>query len=102
MTGIPLLENSSSMGVLMFVLEHDGCTKQDVYNGYKHNSGIASRISELADAGLIRFEKVGYRGSGTALFLTDSGREVASRLKEIAEILYESDRLRCSAFHTGS
>lgn len=85
--GIPILENSSNIGVLLYVLNHDGCTKQEVYTCYKRNSMMSKRIDELVEKGFLWIESVGYRGSGTALHLTEKGGAVASRLQEISSII---------------
>lgn len=93
MYGIPLLENTSNIGIVLFVLENEGCTRQQVYDGYKRNALMPQRIDSLVDAGVLySTEGAGPRNRNSRIFLTDKGRKVALMLRRISELLPDGER----------
>ncbi len=83
---IRLLEPAHTMSVLLYVLEHDGCMKTDVYRAICHNSTMARKLDALRDAGLL----VHVLGDdATRLHLTEKGRRVAEILGEIRRVIGE-------------
>lgn len=93
--GIPVLENSVSIGILLWLLENDGATKQALYDGVSHTSSMPIRLAELESSGLIETAPVGRHSRATAVYLTDEGRIVAERLGEISSVLESISDRRC-------
>lgn len=81
---IRILESSCVMEALIFISEHEGCTKMDVYRGVVRNSAMPAKLDMMAEAGLISFSA---RGRSTGIDLTDTGRRVAACLAEIRDTL---------------
>lgn len=93
MPGIPLLENTSNIGLILFILQNEGCTRQQVYDGYKRNALMPQRIDSLVDAGVLySTEGAGSRNRNSRLFLTERGREIALMLRRISELLPDGER----------
>lgn len=88
--GIALLEDSFTMGLLLYILENDGCIKADIYSGYRRNDRIPGKIAELEDAGLVSI--VGgqeYDRRRGCVHLTEKGRRLALHIRAISGILGE-------------
>ena len=92
MTGIPVLQNTVCIPILIYLLDNDGATKSRVYSDVSHTGTTADRIEDLAECGLVELERTGLNGRATAIWLTDEGREVARRLKEISELVSDAGR----------
>lgn len=83
--GIRVLEEKHMVSIILHLLEHDGCTKTDLYNGVSKNPRMPDKLDLLESAGLVR--QVQRQDSpAVTLMLTDAGRG-------IAECLAEADRV---------
>lgn len=79
-----LLEPAHTISAILYIHEHDGCMKVEVYRGVSHNATMSKKLDALADAGIIEC-----RSSERATFLhiTDKGRRIAELLQEIGAVL---------------
>lgn len=68
-----------SIDILLYVADHPGCKKVDIYRDVTRNSSTVSRIGIMEDAGLLSVED---HGRVTFLSLTDKGRTVARLFRE--------------------
>ena len=83
-----IFESAHTMSVLLFVHEHPGCLKTDVYRGVSHNPSLPSKFDALEAAGLLIQDR--YPGS-TRLTLTDKGSRVAVLLGSIRDEIGKGD-----------
>ncbi len=81
---VAVLENSHSITLLVYIYKHDGCTKSDLYERVSRNCRMPYKLNDLEAAGLI---KQVLDGRSTRVFITDLGKEVASRLAEVMDLL---------------
>lgn len=79
-----VLESSHMIATMLYVADHDGCRKIDVYNDISHNSTMPKKIDMLEDAGLIVQTEV---NRGIIITITDKGRAVAEKLRGIKGIM---------------
>ena len=82
-----MLESSHMMEIILYVRDHDGCLRSDIYRGVSHNYSIPGKIDALEGCGLIAGSA---DGRSTRYTLTDRGARVASLLAEIREVLRDA------------
>lgn len=83
---LSLLESSRSMSILLFIREHEGCRKMELYDAVCGDGRMPKKLDNLEAAGLIAQKR---SGMSTFLSLTDKGRRVADVLEEIQRIMEE-------------
>lgn len=83
-----ILQISNIMDVLMFLAEHDGCTKMEMYRCVSYNSAMAGKVRMLEESGMIAQTA---DGRATRVSLTERGRRVAELLVRIRDTM-ESGR----------
>lgn len=83
---LSLLESRQSMRTVLFIREHEGCRKMELYDAVCGDGRMPKKLDNLEAAGLIVQERV---GMSTLLSLTGKGRRVADALKEIQRIMEE-------------
>ncbi len=81
---VTVLENSHSITLLVYIYEHDGCTKSDLYEEVSRNCRMPYKLNDLEAAGLIKQVP---DGRSTRVFITDLGKEIAVRLAEVIQLL---------------
>lgn len=81
---IEIFGNTHSLSMLIYLTDHSGCTKSELYQEVVRNSRMPDKLNVLEEAGLI--EQV-QDGRATKLFITGRGVEVAKHLNEIEDIL---------------
>ena len=70
----------------MFLDEFGDCIKSQLYGSVSKTSSMPRRLDAMEAAGLI--VQTGYRGSNVrVLSLTDLGRDVARRLRDIKSVM---------------
>lgn len=79
------------MTILIYIAEHEGCMKSDIYRDIVHNSSLPKRFDRLEEAGLIVQTR---DDRATRLSLTAAGRQVAARLMEIRDLMVPRWRVR--------
>lgn len=82
--GTAVFENTHSIGIMLHLLEHDGCMKGELYDAVCRNSRMARKIDDLEDEGLLVQENA---GRVTFLHLTENGRRVAEMLREVDRLM---------------
>lgn len=82
--GIGILESSHAIQILIFLLDHDGCRKLELYEGVTRTNFISRKIDDLEYAGLIEQH---IDGRATRIFLTSSGRIAAAKLREVRDVI---------------
>lgn len=83
MVGLDVLNEKHALNILLYVYRHDGCMKTELYSGVNSRSRLPEKIQGLDDAGLLTQDV----SRSTRLYITDSGKQVASKLAEIEGIL---------------
>ena len=83
MAGMDVLNEKHALSILLYVYRHDGCMKTELYSGVNSRSRMPEKIQGLDDAGLLTQDVDG----STRLHITGPGKQVASKLVEIEEIL---------------
>lgn len=81
---IDLFESPHTIRILLYVAEHDGCRKMDIYENVSHISSMTKKIDALEEAGLLEQRPL---NRGTVLLLTDEGRRVSDLLEDIRDVL---------------
>lgn len=93
MAGYEVLENSTTIGLIIYIGSNGGSTKNQIYDGYKRNSSVAERIDELERIGLVAMtDGQGPYKKNARISLTDKGREVADLLSRASAIIEETAR----------
>ena len=81
MTGrIRILEERHMTEIIMYVRDHDGCKKCDLYKAVARNSRMPSKIEMLESAGILTQSD---HSRSVTLHLTRKGREVADSLDSL-------------------
>ena len=81
-----ILSSANSMDILLYIHEHPGCRKSDVYNFVTRNVHTLDKLHEFRDCGIIEMDENGNRAF---LYMTEKGDEVAEALLKIRELLGE-------------
>lgn len=81
---LSVLESSRSLTILVYIAEHEGCGKMDLYRDTVRNSSMPRKLDALEDAGLITQTP---DDRATVLRLTDKGRYVAENLMRIRDAM---------------
>lgn len=85
-----LLETANTIDMLLYVRDHPGCRRSDIYREVTRNAHTTERMALLADEGLL--EMVQASRGAVLLRLTPTGEEVVA-LIERADRLLPSNRL---------
>ena len=85
-----LLETANTLDILMYVRDHPGCRRSDIYREVTRNAHTTERMAVLADEGLLEMVRAS-RGA-VLLRLTPTGEEVVA-LIERADSLLPMNRL---------
>ena len=83
-----ILSDTHAISILLYIGEHDGCTRTDVYTNVVRSSNAKRKIDRLVSAGLLDLNVEGLRGR---LWLTDVGKGVVERIREIDELMKRSE-----------
>ena len=83
---IEIFGNTHSLSILMYLTDHSGCTKTDLYQEVVRNSRMPDKLNVLEKAGLIHQVQ---DGRSTRLYITSKGLEVAKYRFEIEDILHK-------------
>lgn len=85
---IEVFANTHSPSMIIYILDHDGCKKTELYKEVVKNSRMPDKLNALEAEGLIRQVRL---GRSTRIFITEKGEEVAKLMKDIASILDSND-----------
>lgn len=86
---IEVFANTHSPSMIIYIFEHDGCKKTELYQEVVRNSRMPDKLNALEGEGLIKQIR---DGRSTRIFITDKGREVARLMRDIAAILDDVER----------
>ena len=79
-----LLSAANSADIILYIQEHPGCKKSDVYRNITRNAHTPEMFMGFVEAGLLQMEEIGIR---SFLTLTPKGEHVAGLLRELDETL---------------
>lgn len=79
-----ILADSHVIPILMFVEENPNCTRTQVYSKVARNINMPRKIEMLVSKGLLDQT---YAGLSCKLRLTDTGKDVVSKIHEIDNIM---------------
>ena len=81
-----LLRSANSLDILLYIRDHPGCVRSDVYRNITRNAHTADRIGRMADMGLIRIERT-TRPNTVVLSLTEKGMQFTNHLLAAESVL---------------
>lgn len=85
---VRVLEERHMISVMLYLLEHDGCRKTEIYDAVAHSPRLPEKLDILQANGLISMEVIHQRA--IFIHLTDRGRMVARHLSDM-EDLFKQD-----------
>ena len=80
-----VLEERNMISFLLYLLDHDGCRKTDLYRYVNGCPRGSEKTAKLEASGLIELEVI--HEKAVFVHLTDKGRDVAERLAGIRDVL---------------
>lgn len=81
-----LFTGASSIDIILYIREHPGCRKSDIYTDVTRNMHVPDKLADLRDCGIIEMEENGNRAF---MYMTEKGDEIAEALLRIRELLGE-------------
>ena len=78
------LEEKHVLSTLLYLKDHDGCKKIELYRDVSPNPRMPNKLSVLENLGLIRIDQESKRCN---IFLTDKGKAVCESLGVIEKTL---------------
>ncbi len=87
-----LLETSGSVDILLYIRDHPGCKKSEIYQNVTRNAHTPERIGMMESEGLIRMEETP-RSNVSLMYLTEKGDRLVDLLLE-AESMLRTYRVR--------
>ena len=78
------------MDILLYIKDHPGCYKSEIYRNVTRNAHTRERIDMLEDAGLLSSQSSDH-GRATVLSLTRRGARVADLLLELETVLEDGE-----------
>lgn len=82
---VTVLSERHMISVMLYLLEHDGCKKTDIYRDVSRVQRFPEKLELLRDNGLIDIRKA--MGNTTIISLTQVGTEIAQHLVEMQAIM---------------
>ena len=83
------LQSANSLDILLYIRDHPGCRKSDIYQNVTRNAHTPEKIASMASMGLI--EVIGtQRGNVTLMSLTDRGLRLTDHLLAAESVLRET------------
>jgi predicted transcriptional regulator len=86
---IKVMEDKHKMSILIFLLKNGASLKTIIYDNVSTNSRMATKIDELANAGLVDIDQRKFENNATHVSLTPLGSAIAQKAYEI-ELMIES------------
>ena len=85
-----LLRSANSLDILLYIRDHPGCVKSDVFRNITRNAHTAERIGRMADMGLIDIVTTS-RPNTVVLSLTEKGIRFTDHMLAAESVLRESN-----------
>ena len=82
---IRVLEERNMISFLLYLLEHDGCRKTDLYKAVHGCPRGSEKVARLEACGLLELDVIHQKA--VFVHLTEKGRDVAERLAGIRDVL---------------
>ena len=84
-----ILQSANSLDILLYIREHPGCRKSDIYQSVTRNAHTPEKIASLASLGLIEMTCTS-RSNVTLMSLTDRGLRLTDHLLAAESVLRET------------
>ena len=84
-----ILQSANSLDILLYIREHPGCRKSDIYQSVTRNAHPPEKIASLASLGLIEMARTS-RSNVTLMSLTDRGLRLTDHLLAAESVLRET------------
>ena len=84
-----ILQSANSLDILLYIREHPGCRKSDIYRSVTRNAHTPEKITSLASMGLIEMARTS-RSNVTLMSLTDRGLRLTDHLLAAESVLRET------------
>lgn len=81
-----LLRSANSLDILLYIRDHPGCVKSDIYREITRNAHTTDRIGRMVDMGLIDIETTA-RPNTVVLSLTEKGMLFTDHLLAAESVL---------------
>lgn len=83
---IRVLEERHMISTLLYIRDHEGCMKSDIYRDIIRSTRFPEKLSLLELNGLIKMDS----GRVTSIRLTDKGRIIAEHLYEMQNLMADT------------
>ena len=80
------LEEKHMLCTLLYIKDHDGCKKIDIYHAVSPNPRMPEKLDILVELGLIRMEQANKK---CYIFLTEKGWKFCEHLQKMEDCLSE-------------
>ena len=84
-----ILQSANSLDILLYIREHPGCRKSDIYQSVTRNAHTPEKIASLASLGLIYMARTS-KSNVTLMSLTDRGLRLTDHLLAAESVLRET------------
>lgn len=84
-----ILQSANSLDILLYIRDHPGCRKSDIYQSVTRNAHTPEKIASLASMGLIEMTCTS-RSNVTLMSLTDRGVRLTDHLLAAESVLRET------------
>ena len=84
-----ILQSANSLDILLYIRDHPGCRKSDIYQSVTRNAHTPEKIATLASMGLIEMTSTS-RSNVTLMSLTDRGVRLTDHLLAAESVLRET------------
>ena len=84
-----ILQSANSLDILLYIRDHPGCRKSDIYQSVTRNAHTPEKIASLASMGLIEMTRTS-RSNVTLMSLTDRGVRLTDHLLAAESVLRET------------
>lgn len=81
---IRVFEEKHMIAIMLYLLDHDGCKKTELYEATTRNPRMPLKLLTLASYGLLELEQSSHCEH---IHLTEKGWDVARKLENIAETM---------------
>ena len=84
-----ILQSANSLDILLYIRDHPGCRKSDIYRSVTRNAHTPGKIATMASMGLIEMTCTS-RSNVTLMSLTDRGLRLTDHLLAAESVLRET------------
>ena len=84
-----ILQSANSLDILLYIRDHPGCRKSDIYQNVTRNAHTPEKIASMASMGLVVMTCTS-RSNVTLMSLTDRGVRLTDHLLAAESVLRET------------